>query len=54
MECYTCKDEMKCVTDIVQEHLRVDFLKCIRCKSEATITYGRGGKYIQKIEWVRN
>lgn len=54
MECYTCKDKMKCVDDINQEMLRVDFFECTRCESVAEVTYGAHGKYILTVSWKRD
>ena len=50
MECFTCHDRMDCVDDINEAVVRLDLLRCKRCGSEATVTYGQNGKYIAKVE----
>ena len=54
MECFTCHDRMECVDDINEAVVRLDLLRCKRCGSEATVTYGQNGKYIAKVEWSRD
>ena len=53
MKCYSCDSKMKCVDDIVTDWLRMDFFKCKRCHSKASVTYGKKGEYVLKVEWEK-
>ena len=53
MDCLTCNDLMVCYDDVNTETIRIDFVYCRRCGSEAVITYGDHGKYISKVTWKR-
>jgi hypothetical protein len=46
-------DRMRCVDDVNDEAVRIDWLKCERCGSKAEIVYGRNGRYIEKVTWNR-
>jgi Zn finger protein HypA/HybF involved in hydrogenase expression len=53
MKCHTCATIMKCYDDVNEVHARIDWVKCPKCGSKATITYGNYGEYIEKVEWRR-
>lgn len=53
MECITCKETMKCVNDVNDISIRIDWLECPKCKSTAEVIYGANGKYITKVTWKR-
>lgn len=53
MNCLTCHDLMVCYDDVNTMTIRIDFVRCKRCGSKATITYGDKGRYISKVTWQR-
>jgi len=53
MECLTCHTQMKCVDDVNDISIRIDWVKCPKCGSAAEIQYGDNGKYILKVTWAR-
>lgn len=53
MECFTCKTKMDCFNDVNDISIRIDWVKCPKCNSEAQIDYGQNGKYIEKVLWKR-
>lgn len=53
MECITCKTKMKCVDDVNDISIRIDWEECPKCGSKAEIQYGENGKYITKVIWQR-
>jgi len=44
---------MKCIDDVNDISVRIDFVKCPKCGSKANIIYGNNGEYIEKVEWKR-
>ena len=54
MECYTCHEQMKCVDDVNEISIRIDWFECPKCKSKADVEYGQNGKYITKVTWKRD
>jgi Zn finger protein HypA/HybF involved in hydrogenase expression len=54
MKCFTCKTEMKCTDDINEETVRIDWLECPKCNSNAYVSYGNHGEYIEKVVWKRS
>jgi len=54
MNCFTCKNEMVCVDDVNEISVRMDFVKCPKCNSEAEIYYGKNGEYIKEVVWRRD
>ncbi len=53
MKCFTCKTEMKCISDVNEILVRIDFEECPKCGSHADIIYGKNGEYINQINWWR-
>ena len=53
MECIACKTKMVCVNDVNDIETRIDFVVCPKCKSRANIVYGKQGKHIQEVNWIR-
>lgn len=53
MECFTCKEKMKCIDDINTDIVRIDLMECPKCASKAEIHYGENGKYVKKVIWNR-
>lgn len=54
IKCYTCCEVMKCVDDINQEHLRVDWYNCPRCSSWAEVILDSKDYYVKSVEWHRD
>lgn len=53
MKCITCKTQMKCVSDVNNISVRIDFVECPKCGSKADIIYGNNGEYVDKVNWRR-
>lgn len=53
MECYTCKEEMKCYDDICQETVRIDWYKCPRCNSVAQVRLDPNKYFPIEVIWSR-
>ena len=53
MKCITCKTVMKCIDDVNGASVRIDWLECPKCKSQAEVVFGQNGKYIEKVTWNR-
>jgi ssDNA-binding Zn-finger/Zn-ribbon topoisomerase 1 len=53
MKCFTCKTKMVCFDDVNTISIRIDFVKCPKCGSEADIIYGNNGEYINRVDWRR-
>jgi DNA-directed RNA polymerase subunit M/transcription elongation factor TFIIS len=53
MECITCKEIMKCVDDVNDISVRIDWLVCPKCGSKAEIVYDVQKGYITEVNWER-
>jgi len=53
MKCLTCQTTMKCYDDVNDISVRIDWVKCPKCGSQAEIQYGNNGEYIEKVIWNR-
>jgi uncharacterized protein (UPF0212 family) len=53
MECLTCHTRMECYNDVNDVDIKIDFLKCPKCNSKATVYYNRARKYKEKVIWDR-
>ena len=53
MKCITCKTQMKCVSDVSDIYVRIDFVECPKCGSKADIIYGNNGEYVDQVNWRR-
>ena len=54
MKCHTCKTVMKCVNDVNEISVRIDWVECPKCGSKADIIYGDHGEYIREVHWTRD
>ncbi len=53
MKCITCATTMKCVNDVNDISIRIDWVECPKCKSKAEIQYGNNGEFMSKVIWER-
>lgn len=44
---------MKCVNDVNEILVRIDWEECPKCGSKCEIIYGNNGEYIKKVTWDR-
>ena len=53
MKCFTCKTKMKCINDVNDISVRIDWYECPKCNSSSEIIYGNNGEYINEVKWIR-
>ena len=53
MNCLNCKTEMKCIDDVNEISVRIDWEECPVCKSQAEIIFDRNDMSIEKIIWTK-
>jgi Zn finger protein HypA/HybF involved in hydrogenase expression len=44
---------MKCVDDVNDISVRIDFVECPKCGSKADIIYENNGEYVKEVNWRR-
>lgn len=54
MKCHCCGEEMKCVDDVNEATVRIDWMKCPKCSSFAEIEYNTCTHNIDQILWRRD
>jgi len=52
MKCIKCKTEMACYNDVNDISVRIDWLRCSKCSSEAEVVYSTNGdRRVIKLTW---
>lgn len=54
MECFNCKTVMECYDDVNYVSVRIDWLECPKCESQAEIVYNTNDNSIKKLSWYIN